>query len=288
MTPGTILLATDLSCRCDRALDRATMLAAEWHARLVVLHVLEEPAPVTELPSWRRPMDPRQAARRRVHDDLEGAQAAQGIEIDIVVERGDPATAILEVVERLGGQLIVTGVARDETLGRLLLGTTVETLARKANVPVLVVKSRPRRPYHKVVVATDFSEGSRDALEAALALLPGAEVSLFHAFDVPFEGLGDDRMAARESAARQATAESEAFLATTPGVSASGRSLATYCEYGEPGALLEDLVQVRGVDLVVVGTEGRTGLAQVLLGSVAQRLLGRLRVDVLVVRRRRR
>jgi nucleotide-binding universal stress UspA family protein len=44
---------------------------------------------------------------------------------------------------------------------------------------------------------------------------------------------------------------------------------------------------VRGVDLVVLGTEGRSGLARAVLGSTAQRLLSRLPVDVLVVRRRR-
>jgi nucleotide-binding universal stress UspA family protein len=108
-----------------------------------------------------------------VHNDLQGVQ---GVEIDIMVERGEPATRILDVIERLGCECVVTGVARDETLGRLLLGTTVETLTRQANVPVLVVKSRPRTPYRNVVVATDFSEGSRCALEAALALLPTAQV----------------------------------------------------------------------------------------------------------------
>jgi nucleotide-binding universal stress UspA family protein len=70
-------------------------------------------------------------------------------------------------------------------------------------------------------------------------------------------------------------------------VAASGRYIATLCEYGEASALLQDLVQVRGVDLVVLGTEGRSGLAHVLLGSVAHRLLRRLSIDVLVVRRRR-
>jgi nucleotide-binding universal stress UspA family protein len=93
--------------------------------------------------------------------------------------------------------------------------------------------------------------------------------------------------AVRSAAARAAMAESQTFLAATRAVADSGRSIATLCEYGEASALLQDLVQARGIDLVVLGTEGRSGLAHVLLGSVAQRLLNRLSVDVLVVRRRR-
>jgi nucleotide-binding universal stress UspA family protein len=284
MTPKKILLATDLSCRCDRALDRAVALATEWQAQLVVLHVLQEPAPVTDLPSWRRPPDPRQVAWQRVRNDLHGAQ---GVDIEVMLEQGEPAACILDVINRLGCELVVTGVARDETLGRLLLGTTVEQLTRAAQVPVLVVKSRPRGSYRTVVVATDFSEGSRSALETALTLLPTAQVSLFHGFDILYEGFIDDKMAARESAWHRAMAESQAFLAATPAVATAGRTIATLCEYGEAGALLQDLVQVRGVDLVVLGTEGRSGLARVMLGSTAQRLLSRLPVDVLVVRRRR-
>jgi nucleotide-binding universal stress UspA family protein len=55
--PKTILLATDLSSRCDRAMDRAAQLASLWGARLVVLNVLEheydfvEPAGASDLPS---------------------------------------------------------------------------------------------------------------------------------------------------------------------------------------------------------------------------------------------
>lgn len=285
MPPTSILLATDLSHRCDRALDRAAMLAGAWKARLVVLHVLEEPSPVTDAPSWRRPADPRAAALDRVRRDL--GEAARDLEVEIVVERGEPAPVILEKIERLGCELVLTGVARDEALGRLFLGGTVERLARAARVPLLVVKSRPRRPYGHVVVATDFSEGSRDALEAALEIVPDAQVTLFHAYDVPLEGFIDDKMAAREAAAQRALAESGAFLAATPAVQAHARPIATLCEYGDVAALLEELVVARNVDLVALGTEGRSGLAKLLLGSVAERLLHRIPVDVLLVRRRR-
>ena len=114
-------------------------------------------------------------------------------------------------------------------------------------------------------------------------MVPSAKVTLFHAFDVPFEGFVDDKAAARAAMAGAAMAESQAFLAATPAVAASGRNIDTICEYGDASALLQDLSQARGVDLVALGTEGRTGLAHVLLGSVAERLLKSLPVDTLVL-----
>ncbi|MBZ5715692.1 universal stress protein [Nannocystis pusilla] len=282
MRPSKILLATDLSCRCDRALDRAAGLAGEWGARLVVVHALQRPAPVVDVPSWRRPVDPRRAALRRVRDDM---REIVDLELEVVVEPGEPASLILDTAERLGCGLIVTGVARDETLGRALLGTTVEKIARQAQVPLLVVKSRPRGPYASVVVASDFSDASRAALEQVLELLPTAQVSLFHAYNVPFEGLVNDRMAAREASAREAAAMSQAFLDATPAVARSGRPVAQICEYGVIEEVLTDLAEMGRVDLVALGTKGRSGIVGALLGSVSGRLLGSLTLDILVVRR---
>ncbi len=54
--PKRILLATDLSARGDRALDRATQLASLWGAELAVVHALEGPELLDDqgIPSWRR------------------------------------------------------------------------------------------------------------------------------------------------------------------------------------------------------------------------------------------
>lgn len=284
MTPKAILVATDLSSRSDRAMDRAVALASEWHARLIVLHALQEPVQPVDVPSWQRSHDPRQFAAQQILADLQGALKTEG---DVVVEYGEPAPLILEAVKNFGCDLVVTGVARNETLGRMLLGTTAVTLSRQLSVPLLVVKSRPRGPYRNVVVATDFSEGSRCALETAIALLPNAKISLFHAFEVIFEGYLDDavKVGARERARQHALAESLAFLAKVPAAKALRQPIPTICEYGSPGTLLGDLQQTQGVDLVVLGTEGRSAIATVLIGSVAQVLLSDLPGDVLVVRR---
>ena len=278
MPPEKILFATDLSCRCDRALDRAAELAREWKARLVVCHALEAPPPVIDAPSWRRPLEPKEMVWRRIYADLSEPGM---VDVDVVVERGEPAILVLDTAARLGCELIVTGVARDETFGRALLGTTVESVVRRSKVPVLVVKARARRPYRDVMVASDFSEGSRKALVTALAMYPTARVSMFNAYQVLCEGFVDDKMSARSSAEQQARLDGQAFLADTP-VPAVQR-VPLLCEYGTPVALLSELMQTGRVDLVVAGTRGRGRVAELLLGSVAQQLLADLPGDVMVV-----
>jgi nucleotide-binding universal stress UspA family protein len=278
---GPILLATDLSARGDRALDRALQLARELGTQLIVLHVMESHATPARLttPVWRRlSTDHKALAERELAEDL----AAADVSTEVVVVSGDPLTRILETADSYGCSLIVTGTARDETLGRLLLGTTVEKLARQARQPVLVVKTRPRKPYHDVLVATDFSPGSRQALRAALQLVPDANLTLFHAYDVPFQGktVPDDAITrsfykGAEQSAREFTAETPELAGLTPNI---------VLEPGQPETVLSEYSFNHRSDLVVTGTHGRTGILRTAIGSVAERLLESLPSDVLIVR----
>ncbi len=285
MTPNTILLATDLSARCDRALDRAVALATEWKARLIVLHVIQDPLPTVNIPSWRRAADPRDVARQQIDHDM---RDATGITVDVMVVQGDPAPMIAEAARNHRADLVITAVARDEPLGRFIAGGVVEKLARTVAVPLLVVRTRPVSRYRRALVAIDFSEGSRAALAATATLLPEVEISTLHVYDVAFEGYVTDRMTARALEGERAMDRSRQFIDATP--ETSGRRIETICEYGDTGsipALIGDLVHLRGIDLVVLGTEGRTGITGMILGSVARKMLGEIGTDVLLVRRTR-
>jgi len=276
--PRRILLATDLSCRCDRALDRAVQLAAAWDAKLVLVHVLEGEEDA-ELPSWRRGRSPAEVAERRVNADLRHSP----VDWELVLERGNPVEAILRRAEDMDCGLIVTGVARNEALGRSTLGEIVNQLARRAPIPLLVVKSRVHVPYARMVIATDFSEPSRHATERTLRLFPEAEATLFHAFRVPFEGF-IDKAANLEQFRAAAEAECAAFLPRLRGDPGAVARMSTLIECGSPEALISGYVLDREVDLVALGTQGRTGLAGLLVGSTAKRLLACLPCDVLLVR----
>jgi nucleotide-binding universal stress UspA family protein len=191
-SPGNVLLATDLSSRSDRALDRAGQLASEWNARLHVVHALVQntnsvAAGLAPDACWTEPGDPREQAERRLRNDL--GPLMEKLQPSIHIEQGTPGQAILDIAGKQDCGLIVTGVARDETLGRMLLGDTVDFLARKASVPVLVVRKRPSGPYSRVVAATDFSSASAEAVKAARTLFPQSSLTLLHAYHIPFSGI---------------------------------------------------------------------------------------------------
>ena len=106
-----ILLATDLSARCDRAFDRAVLLAREAGARLTIATALERsPDDLVELeaqPRWRR-NDGLADARRQIRDDLEG----KGVDARIVVRRARAGELITRMARENSYDLIVTGIAR--------------------------------------------------------------------------------------------------------------------------------------------------------------------------------
>lgn len=285
--PRSLLVATDLSSRCDRAIDRAVLLAREWGARLVVVTVLEK-AQLGELQaqgplalSAEEALQLQDQARRRLQAELGDA----AVPFDLEVAHGAVGPALLRVAAERACDLIVTGSARAHGLGRLVLGSTVDLLVRRSPVPVLVVRQRGRRPYPRLVVASDWSAPARRALELAAASWPEAPITLFHAYGAAYPArAGVDLALARDAGGEQATRTAVDFIAASTLPEAVRRRLQLWLASGDPGLLLQAHGWRHPYELVVLGTAGRNGLAAMLLGSVAERLLDMVENDVLLVR----
>jgi len=286
-TSRHLLLATDLSSRSDRALDRAVRLAREWDARLVALTVVDpEPAEAPTSVLSRASGLSGGTARRAMAEQRLRADLAGEDDLPLVprVEQGPVTDTVLTVAAAEGSGLIVTGVARNEALSRVVLGSTVDALARRSPVPLLVVRNRPRATYSHVIVASDFSEASRHTLRTAAALFPQAELTLFHAFDNPYPAIGGvDTAKVRADGLAQAEREAEAFIQSCALPDAVALRLRTWLEHGDPSLLLHAHGQAHPADLVVMGSQQRRGVLGLLLGSVAQRVLEMAENDVLVV-----
>lgn len=276
--PDAILLASDLSPRSDRALDRALALARQWQARLVVLTVAAESVHAG------KDEDAPDALALARHELFETVGRTD-VPVSLHVATGPVGERILALAEAEGCGLIVTGVARREALGRVVLGSTVDELVRHARIPLLVVRRRVHGDYRGWVVASDFSDAARKAMQTAEVLFPQATPYLLHGYDVPFHGLLDaGRDATVQALGESARAQALDFLQTSglPEQRIAATTLAI--GHGDPAQLLQRHARDYPVDLAVIGSHGRSALYDALIGSVATRILDQSPLDTLVVR----
>ena len=269
--PGTIIVASDLTARSDRATDRALLLSKEWLTPLVLLHVVER--------EWSDDV-----LEARALEALETGLELDASEVDVVVRRGEVQHEIMQLVEDRSPALVVTGVARFNNVSDFILGTAVDHLVRHSPAPVLVVKRRARRPYRHILVATDFSPCSELALRVAVELFPQASLTLWHNCHASYEAWLDKEETTGQ-ACREAEDEMRRFVAGADIADDVRRNLHTVIATGELQDSASRALRDGEFDLLVLGTHGRGGFALATIGSRAAELLNDVDCDVLMVRR---
>jgi nucleotide-binding universal stress UspA family protein len=279
ISPTKILLATDLSSRCDRALDRAAQLAEQWQAELLALNILESSQAPDMALTWAYGNEDTnvQIAERQLLKDLTGLK----VKLSARIAHGDVANAIETVASEEHCDLVVTGMARNETFGRFLLGSTVERLARELPLPMLVVRSRPSGKYSRIVIATDFSASSKYAVLAALRLFPEQNLTLYHAHNKPLSDAMENYSSELNQAAMQSAFAD--FLEVCDLSDEQRQRFKLVSEIGALETVLTHYVRANDIDLVIIGTQGHSGLIDVLLGSNAAKLLDWLPCDTMRV-----
>lgn len=142
--------------------------------------------------------------------------------------------------------------------------------------------------FRSILVPVDYSEPSRRALELALTLDPAAKLTVIHAWDRPpyvSEGVithpDGTRRSLTEMIRDNAEREMTEFLAqvTVP----PERRFAHHLVSGDPVAAILAETEKGDYDVLVIGTNGRTGMSKLLLGSVTEKLIRLSPIPVLSV-----
>ncbi len=137
--------------------------------------------------------------------------------------------------------------------------------------------------YERILLPTDGSEGNNRAVRQAIDLASetGAELHvLFVVEEMPYAPeMMDDRVEARLREIGEEAIEDIRKRADEAGV-----ELRTAIEDGVPHRSILEYADTEGVDLIVMGTQGRSGLDRYLLGSVTERVVRSAEIPVLTVR----
>jgi nucleotide-binding universal stress UspA family protein len=138
----------------------------------------------------------------------------------------------------------------------------------------------------KVLVPIDFTETSDKALDFALELAEkfDASVTAMHAFEIPVLGFPDGALvASADIASRLQEAARKGLDAAVSARATRGRPIATVLREGNSWEEIKAVAEELRVDIIVIGTHGRRGIARALLGSVAENVIRTVKIPVLTI-----
>lgn len=274
------LVATDLSARSDRALQRAVALARERVAEIEVIHVVDDSY------SGDAAAQLEMVAREKIRDQIAALNLHKEGTCRTTVVRGDDYVEIIERAEAIGADLIILGIPRERPRG-LFRGTTAERIIRWGDIPALVVREPVTKSYQVLLVGVDLSVHSRRALRFAAELVPDGDFYLVHATHEPFTAfIGretiKDLVLLEQNEFKKMIAPDIAEL--TALMKPKVPRFEVLFGQGLAESVMRDQIAQLRPDLVVIGTHGRTGIAHAVLGSVAENLLADAPVDILAVK----
>jgi len=278
-----ILFATDGS---DSALQAQKLIASiSWPAgtRLLALHVL----PSLGLGMTTAADEERRRAVDGTLDATTRALAGAGREVNSLAKVGRPASTIVDDAREIEADLVVVGSRGHGAVVSAVLGSVAAEVVDYAPCPVLVARSDR---ITGLVLAHDGSPGASQA-EAILLTLPvlsSLPIRVLSAWNVPLTQIGDPTGVSMISgdlydelvrdARKYAT---DVAVAAAGRLKSAGRNAIPQVVEGSASEAISS--SARPTDLIVMGTRGQTGLARLLLGSVARGVLHHAHSSVLFV-----
>lgn len=289
-----ILAAIDLSPGSLDALREAQSRAASIGGVLAVCHVLSQTYDIHALfPQENQAWMLRQAEREADARDAfqECVRSTVGVEgVETFVEQGVDYAEIVRRAEAWSAGLVVVGSRGRTGLPQLVLGSVAERVVRYAHCPVLVV--RPPSERQCVLVATDLSDPSLPAVAAGVAEARrlGCRLVVSHALDLSepawAAALGGLFGTTTVLPPREVQRDVHDALGATlrQAIEQLGATGDVQVLDGPPATAVVRFAEQVGASLLVIGTHGRTGLARIALGSVADRIIRTADCSVLAVR----
>ncbi|ACM57290.1 universal stress protein [Halorubrum lacusprofundi] len=280
-----ILVPTDGSAAAGTATETALDLAQRFDASLHAITVVELDEPPADVESEVAEEGTQRGEKTLA--TLRNQAADVGVSATThVIETADPVhQTIIDYARDHDVDLIVMGTHGRTGLNRLVLGSVTERTLRTSPVPVLTVHEDTTldSDFETVLVPTDGSDAANVAANHGITIAEATDAAMhvIHVVDltaVSGEFGSAEVLTALEEAGQQAV-DDVIHRAEDAGL----RSVEASILSGTPARAILDYAEERDIDLIVMGTHGRTGLERYLLGSVTEKIVRVADVPVLTV-----
>ena len=203
----------------------------------------------------------------------------EGAEIRPVCVMGEPYETIVDVAEDEGRDLIIMGVKG----AKFLVGSTTARVIGFSSQDVLVIPEKVGVGWERILLAIDGSEHSRKATEKALALVQdsGGTLKVVAVLEISphIYAVAPELTEEKIKLPRQYAQEAK-DLAASRGIIAED----FVREAESADEVIIELARKANIDLIIMGSHGRTGLKRLLMGSVTEKVISSAPCPVLVVK----
>ena len=294
-----ILLVMGPESQEAAAFDKAVSLAKQNDARLTLFSVVYKHPDLHRYPDsvGENLLTPFVSDRRQWLQGFMPTLQEQGVAAEAVVVAGISFLEIIYEVLREQHDLVITTAEEKKGIRARVFGATSMHLMRKCPCPVWVVKRAQTRPYARILAAVDPSacDPKRDSLNSQILQLASSMarkeagelhiIHVWHLFGERFVRSGGmTEKDVQEAKAQEKLQHKQRFDTLLSRVDVTDLKPHLHLIEGDPDECIPELVMEQGIDLLVMGTLCRTGIAGFLIGNTAEEVLNQVDCSVLTLK----
>jgi nucleotide-binding universal stress UspA family protein len=264
-----LLVPTDGSEFSGDAIKEAFNLAKTCSSKVYAMSVVEINVEFEALAPGL--VEKAEKATREHLESVKSKAAKEGIDCEIIVHEGEePYKYIVEEAAKNKVEMIIMGRRGRTGMKRLMMGSVTAKVIGHAPCKVLVVPKAAAVSYKTILIATDGSKYSEAASVEAISIAKRC------GSDLIVMSVASDT---KSLPAAKKNVEAVKKLSEKEGL-----RIKTLTPRGMPYEVIVNTAKDKKADVIVVGSHGRTGIEKLLMGSVAERVIGHARSTVLVVK----
>lgn len=192
-----------------------------------------------------------------------------------LIKYGSPHEAIVKASVEVNANLILVGSGSHPEDAKFLLGTTTQRIIQNSDKPVLVIKENSSFNVRSILCPIDFSETSKRALNNAIVLARryNAELVVLSVCEMQTSSWFSSKEQLDKENRERFEKHGKDYDAFLENFNLVDVNYTKETKKGEPAQEILNTIALKNIDLMVIGTHGRTGLNRMIMGSVTEKVI---------------